>query len=88
MVCDEATDGPWAYYVDATVMSTGCLDSPVMIHAPLCSPGPNGECDCVGRHKDSAFIAAARSDGPRLLDEVERLRAVIKELKAPLGGIK
>jgi hypothetical protein len=67
---DAATDGPWTcepggdesdVYSEASV-PLGCSRTCVLIDARL---------------RDSEFIAAARTDVPRLVAEVERLRAWI-----------
>jgi len=82
--CDAATVGPWEAYVDASVMSTGCPDPPVTVHIPL-DTNPDDTCDCEMCHRDSRFIAAARSDEPALIAEVKRLR---KNLRSVVTSVK
>lgn len=66
--CEAATDGPWDDQPDRTGTATIVLDH-------------EGDAlwDAVGtlRDEDGEFIAHARTDLPALLDEVERLRALV-----------
>ena len=64
--CDAATPGPWE-------VSEG---GGVWVDA-TCWEGVSG-----GRADDAAFIAAARTDIPALVVEVEQLRAKVSELEA------
>ncbi len=74
--CEAATPGPWKYMVEGRDNTSG--DSFIMRgtkgdrHSDLYlnangKPGTDADCD---------FVAGARQDIPRLLDEIERLRRV------------
>lgn len=73
--CDKASRGPWKSYIEGRDHLSG--DSVIIT-------GVKGE---IGEDiyltgatdDDQDFIAHARQDIPRLLDEVERLKRVIKE---------
>lgn len=92
--CDAATDGPWGYD-DGHVFCQPLVEARFQWVRDKCAGKPvgekpnidDGECvaDCDQRwpnfDADSIFIAAARTDVPRLLDEVQRLRDRVAELE-------
>lgn len=90
---DSATPGPWRQDGDDRVCNGRCGD-PVAYHEGSCCDHRGVGCymehhrDCitVARTEDSpaddaAFIAASRTLVPRLLDEVDRLLARVRELE-------
>jgi len=72
---DRATPGPWCvagsprnFVVARHGASERCSDNPVLW----------ADDDCLGGSAaDAEFVAAARSDVPRLVDEVDRLREIL-----------
>ena len=78
--CEAATGGPWRFVEEGRDNTSG--DSFIMTGPPR---GRNGDLYLTtdkrdGSHADYEFIAHARQDIPRLLDEVERLRKLVAEL--------
>lgn len=75
--CEAATRGPWVSFIEGRDHTSG--DSVI-------KRGPNGlEEDLYlsgGTVEDQDFIAMARQDIPMLLDEIERLRQKLKDLKS------
>ncbi len=77
--CEAATGGPWRYVLEARDHMSG--DSFIMTgplgdrHGDLYITKGNES----GSSADYDFIANARQDVPRLLDEVERLRTMVAE---------
>lgn len=87
--CDEATQGPWSVEViTGDIEIYGDEDE-------ILSRGVSGG-DGVGLNRgveyelfdacDAEFIAHARTDLPRLLDEVERLKAQMNAIDDKVGG--
>jgi len=77
---EAATGGPWRFVEEGRDNISG--DSFIMTGPPT---GRNGDLYLTtdkrdGSHADYEFIAHARQDIPRLLDEVERLRKLVAEL--------
>ena len=77
--CEAATGGPWRFVEEGRDNTSG--DSFIMTGPPR---GRNGDLYLTtdkrdGSHADYEFIAHARQDIPRLLDEVERLRRLVAE---------
>jgi hypothetical protein len=69
--CDAATSGPWKSFVEGRDHTSG--DSFIM--TPTGGTRGNGGIELLGATvADQDFIANARQDIPRLLDEIERLR--------------
>jgi hypothetical protein len=75
---DKATPGPWCvagspqdFVIAKHGGSERCSDNPVVW----------AEDDCLsGNRVDAEFIAHARADVPRLADEVERLRQILRRV--------
>ncbi len=71
--CDKATKGPWISFVEGRDFTSG--DS-------FIGRGPSrSEEDLYlagGTISDQDFITIARQDIPLLLDEIERLRSLVK----------
>lgn len=63
--CARATPGPWCSVGSQVYSSGGRL---------VGSPSSSGSGNCV---YDNNFISHARSDIPRLLEEIERLKAAL-----------
>lgn len=78
--CDAATKGPWYAVSSLTEEETGILGGtrPQLVHEPS---GEDGPVDLLEDISDETFeyIAQARTDEPRLIAEVERLRAALGE---------
>lgn len=66
---DAATKGPWRADLDRLAVRSDDDGWPIVLDVRL------GDDDAPQACSDVEFIAAARSDVPALLDEVERLRA-------------
>ena len=75
--CDKATPGPWSVDEESGDVWVPSIWRSVAIIEDLDLP-------LVNPAADRAFIAAARTDMPDLLDEVERLRALVPDLNAAL----
>jgi hypothetical protein len=73
--CDSATPGPWISYVEGRDHMSG---SSFIQTGPGESRGEDIELSGATT-ADQDFIAHARADVPRLLDEVERLRRRLAE---------
>jgi len=72
---EAATEGPW-------IAGWRSLPSDQIMLSPKLPP-VELSCDVQGR-KNAKFIAAARTDVPALLAEVDRLRFQVADLKAKL----
>lgn len=76
-LCEQATPGPWR---------EGSVEKEAVFCEHGCSFGPGIERNLLRLNKhfpheaDAAFIAAARTALPALLDEVERLRELAHEM--------
>lgn len=71
--CLSAKKGPWISYVEGRDHTSG--SNFIMTGAGDCR---DGDLEILGATaEDQDFIAHARQDVPRLLDEVLRLRAII-----------
>lgn len=83
-LADAATEGPWVMHCDdmevIVVQADG--DRWPMACYPIARGMEQGESD---GEDDGAFIAAARTAVPELLDEVERLQSVLDELRNDYG---
>lgn len=66
--CDAATAGPWKAYIEDRDHESGS--------SFIQTAGPDIEMSGAS-NDDYDFIANARQDIPRLLDEVRRLRAIM-----------
>ena len=64
-LCEAATPGPWKAYIEGRDHESGS--------SFIQTSGPDIELSGA-RDEDYDFIASARQDLPRLLDEVRRLR--------------
>lgn len=75
---DAATEGPWVVHTAGTGIR-GHLGQPDNPYAWVRGPSglPIAERHNGGTVADMEFAAAARTDVPALLDEVERLRAAV-----------
>ena len=91
--CDKATQGPWELEIkgaDAAPLVIVWARYPHRegLHRHFITYTEYGEKpdpDVLQRNSDNyAFIAAARTDMPDLLAEVERLRALVPDLNAAL----
>ncbi|HTA90064.1 MAG TPA: hypothetical protein VK745_10825 [Polyangiaceae bacterium] len=71
--CEAATSGPWRSYVEGRDHTSG--SSFIMTGAGV-TRGEDIELSGATR-PDQDFIAHARQDVPRLLEEVERLRRLL-----------
>lgn len=67
---DKATAGPWEIH-DCGIWESGFDFQRLIAKVPTD--------DIVFHTSHTAFIVAARSDVPRLLDEIERLKAIITQ---------
>jgi hypothetical protein len=67
-LCEAATPGPWTHDYDG--------EQGYAVRGPS-----DGQTVCIGYEEDAAFIAAARTALPEVIDELERLRARILELE-------
>lgn len=75
--CEAATPGPWELKESQVAPTYYVFGS----HSHIATM--NGERDFYSNTKpDAAFIAAARTDIPALIAEVERLRAEVRRLQA------
>lgn len=74
LLCEQATPGPWGVYQD-TPFEPVEVNSPSRDIASL----DTWEHRPDGRESDAHFIAASRTLVPALLDEVERLRVLLRE---------
>jgi hypothetical protein len=74
--CKAATGGPWRYVLEGRDQISG--DSFIMTGPPDDRHGDLylTEGNQSGSNADYEFIANARQDVPRLLDEVERLKTI------------
>ncbi len=73
--CAAARAGPWRSFIEGRDHSSG---SDFIMVGEGAARGE--DIDPLGTtHADQDFIAAARSDVPRLLDEIERLRRLLAE---------
>lgn len=71
--CDAATPGPWMVFEGAYPYGEGyVIESP----ADLVAGNFDHEEGGIIRKEDAEFIAAARTDVPELLAEIERLRGL------------
>ncbi len=71
--CEAARMGPWTSYIEGRDHTSG---SNIILVGPTAEP--NDDIDIVGATEaDQDFIAHARSDVPRLLAEVRRLRTLM-----------
>ena len=73
--CKAASAGPWASYVEGRDHTSG---SSFIMTGEGEARGPDIELSGATT-EDQDFIAHARQDIPRLLDEIERLRRAIAE---------
>lgn len=79
---DAATDGPWRQtrWADQSTAGRDCIASTngyeIIRVARACL-----------RDADAAFIAAARTDIPDLLDDIERLEAEVERLRAKVERV-
>ena len=96
--CDAATPGPWES--DGEVIGWLGGEAPGVAvwyehenqprnHSPICMCQPNrsGKYGVAGTEypiEDAAIIAHARTDLPRLIEEVERLKVEVKRLTEAL----
>lgn len=83
---EAATPGEWSYWTFDVHEDWEQDNSPVVdgafIRGPAYYPDPEATYWRVG---DAAFVAAARTDVPALLDEIDALRSENARLKAALG---
>lgn len=71
--CEAARKGPWTSYIEGRDHTSG---SNIIQVGPTAEP--KDDIDIVGATEaDQDFMAHARSDVPRLLAEVRRLRALM-----------
>jgi hypothetical protein len=71
--CDAATDAPW------TSFTNSCLDSP-RPSLVWGKPYPSGHMPTLADYQtqgNAQFIAAARTDLPRCIEEIKRLREAL-----------
>jgi hypothetical protein len=73
--CDRASQGPWTSMIEGRDHSSG--SSFIMTGTPT-QRGPDIELSGASSD-DQDFIAHARQDVPRLLEEVRRLRTLLGE---------
>lgn len=90
--CEAATPGPWVISYDN---DTGPSDEgfwewyqvgPVQVHtrAPWQWQSPDRRWKADNQSEsDADFVSAARTDLPKLLDELERARALLSDIAAP-----
>jgi hypothetical protein len=74
--CAAATSGPWQSYIEGRDHTSGS--------SFIMTSGEDIELTGAS-DADQDFIAHARQDIPRLLEEVQRLRQRIAELENPAG---
>lgn len=84
--CDKATPGPWVPFVrpyQAGWSVSGIATADTADTIISCAPNAFG--GRPGVESDRDFIAHARADIPRLLDEIDRLAGRVAELEAELA---
>ena len=88
-LANAATEGPWdrsdvAHHHDGSFMSVNLTEGPFDLVVCYGGGEPDDLERCAIAHADAAFIAAASSLVPELVDEVRRLRAEIQTREADL----
>lgn len=79
-LCDAATPGPWKWWTSCSWRRLKSDRAGVSLSVAEPFVASDGHPDLDIKEADQAFIAAARTAVPALLDEVERLRAVVAKL--------
>lgn len=83
--CEAATPGPWVWSDGGEMLAAGAGDEDDMrwdgqgSYAPPTKVIETDSGVYPPRDNDRAFIAAARSDVPALLDEIDRLRTLLRQ---------
>lgn len=72
--CNRATQGPWVSYVEGRDHTSG---SSFIMTGPECDRGPDIELTGA-TVADQDFIANARQDIPKLIDEIWRLKHLLE----------
>jgi hypothetical protein len=67
--CEAATPGPWRSYIEGREEMSG---------SDFIMTGGEDICLTGATHADQDFIAAARTDTPRLVAEILRLKALLE----------
>ena len=83
---DAATQGPWWAW-DRGVGFEIAVGAPAEDGRPV-DRLPDAMRTDIGRREDAEFIAAARTDVPALLDEIEALRSVVEAAAAIVALLK
>lgn len=81
-LCEMATPGPWSYDQDAEFYQGDDEYAQSYINigdARWSSPVPMTGGDAAGLTNDAEFIAAARTAIPKLIAEIERLKALVEK---------
>lgn len=73
-LCDRASPGPWSAWIEGRDHTSG---------SNFVQTGAEDIEMSGATEADYDFIAAARNDVPRLIEEVRRLRAVVEKGQAP-----
>src|SRR6476661_1436555 len=73
--CDEATEGPWGTYNGCAIKALAKFDG---WKAPTIATVELLRKDYETHILNAEFIAHARTDIPKLLDEIEKLREALK----------
>lgn len=73
-LCDRASPGPWSAWIEGRDHTSG---------SSFVQTGAEDIEMSGATEADYDFIAAARNDVPRLIEEVRRLRAVVEKGQAP-----
>lgn len=89
--CDAATPGPWGWYSEDQSMISLCGDNgrdleQHVVSLTICESCQKGHDHWEWGHcytadaQDAAFIAAARTDIPRLLAHIEALETALRQI--------
>ena len=89
MLAAQATPGPWeadGRVVEQKYWNKGFPEDPVSCEVECLAYCYGGTGRGVGRPEDAAFIAAARSAVPELLDRVADLEATLQRVREAMKG--
>ena len=89
MLATQATLGPWeavGRVVEQKYWNKDFPEDPVSCEVDCSAYCYGGTGRGIGRHEDAAFIAAARSAVPDLLDRVADLEATLQRVREAMKG--